>query len=86
MPSKKPVISVRLEDEIHNTIVAWAKSDGRSLGNYIGHILSTLVYRGEVRRESARIQPHEVPPRVTRQLDISDQIVRAVKAGPAKHK
>jgi predicted HicB family RNase H-like nuclease len=39
MPSKKPVIALRLESELHERIVQIAKAQGRTPGNWVAQKL-----------------------------------------------
>jgi predicted HicB family RNase H-like nuclease len=45
MPSKKPMIALRLEPELHDKIVAIAKAQGRTPGNYIAQKLREALTR-----------------------------------------
>jgi len=70
MPSKKPLIALRLDESLHNSVVARAKALDRTPANLIAHELRKL-YAGD---------------RITssRQVDITEVIAAAVKRGPTK--
>lgn len=80
MPSKNPVIAVRLSEEMHKQVVERAALEHRSLSNFVEHHLRRLLgpSNESVFREIAK------DPRAGVQLDIADQIARAVKRPPVK--
>ena len=92
MPSKKPLVALRVSDELYAALRVAADRDGRSIGNYVDmHLRRYFMANG--------VNPAEVPParpgrrpgpsRPGRQVDIETAIAAAVKRGPvkaAKHK
>ena len=69
MPSTKPLIALRLDEPLYNSVVARAKLLDRTPANLIAHELRKL-YAGD------RIAP--------RQVDLETAIADAVKRGPVK--
>jgi predicted HicB family RNase H-like nuclease len=45
MPSKKPMIALRLEQELHDRVVQIARAQGRSPGNWVAQKLREALTR-----------------------------------------
>ena len=83
MPSKNPVIAVRLDPAMHRQVVALAAAQHRSVSNFVEHALRRLIGPDNeaVLKEIERTDPAN---RGGRQVDIAEAIAAAVKRGPTK--
>jgi len=77
MPSTKPLIALRLEPQLYESVCAAARADGRSPSNFIAHQLRRTFGPGVPLNELLR-------PKQMRQMDIAEAIAGAVKRGPVK--
>ena len=53
MPSKKPVIALRLESDLHERIVQIARAQGRTPGNWVAQ---------KLREALGKVAAYETPP------------------------
>jgi hypothetical protein len=86
MPSKNTAIAVRLPEPMYRQIVERAAAEHRSLSNFVEHHLRRLLGPDN---ETVFRDIERTDPRADRQVDLAEEIARAVKRGPsksAKHK
>ena len=96
MPSKRPLIAVRVADDLYAAIRVAADRDGRTMGNFVDmHLRRYLMANGvplttaekqAVHRKNMAARGERM---AKRQVDIETAIAAAVKRGPvkaAKHK
>ena len=77
MPSTKPLIALRLPEEMHRKLIELAAAESRSPANFIEHTLRRLL--------GPQLEPVFTPKQM-RQIDIHEAIAAAVKKGPVKRK
>ena len=94
MPSSKPLIALRVSQDLYDKIRETADADGRSMTNFIDFYLRRALMPGAigpVNTVSNNTSPMTMGDlkRRWKQVDLEDAIVSAVKRGPskpAKHK
>jgi hypothetical protein len=69
VPSSKPVIALRLEQALYDRVVAVAQQQGRTPANFIAQQLRVSL---------------SMTPSITKQVDLVDEVVAAVKRGPVR--
>jgi hypothetical protein len=89
MPSKKPLIALRISDDLYDKIRSSAEAEGRTMTNFLDFYLRrALLPVNTVSNNTSAMTLGDLR-RAGRQVDIEDAIVAAVKRGPvkaAKHK
>lgn len=80
MPSTKPLIALRLPEEMYRKVIAMAEAESRSPANFIEHTLRRLLGPELVEpvftpKQMRQIDIHEA-------IDAHDAIAATVEAGP----
>ena len=95
MPSKKPLIAVRLSKEVHADLMACCAAEGRTPANFIEFHMGPMLQRMKHVTAQDTLLSHGVHPRQAkvekhlgrpfpRQMRLEDAIAEVVKRGPVK--
>jgi hypothetical protein len=92
MPSKKPLIALRVADDLYEKIRTAAAADGRTMTNYLDFYLRRAMLNEPEGRVLAAgglpVSPYQSNIRTAvhpgRQVHLEEQIAAVVKRGPVK--